>query len=210
VKAVSAIVLAGGRSSRFGTDKLAARIDGRPILDHVLEAVRAVADEIVLALPPQEAGTPDRLEDRGGVKVVHDREPFAGPLAGLAGALAAATQPTAIVVGGDMPRVRPAVLEAMLAVLEPGMDAVALGVEADVRPLPLALRVEPARAAVTSALERGDRSLRSLVSALETRVLSEMAWRRLDPEADTLVDVDRPADLERASGSFERADRPLR
>jgi len=168
VTSVSAIVLAGGRSSRFGTDKLAAELDGRPILEHVLEAVRAVADEIVLALPPQETGAPARLETRDDVNVVHDREPFAGPLPGLAGALAAATLPIAIVVGGDMPRLRPAVLEAMLAALEPGRDAVALGIEDDVRPLPLALRVEPARAAARRAVERGDRSLRALVGALET------------------------------------------
>ena len=37
---VAAIVLAGGRSSRFGRDKLAEPVDGRPLLDHAIDAVR--------------------------------------------------------------------------------------------------------------------------------------------------------------------------
>ena len=41
--AVSAIVLAGGASTRFGRDKLAEPVDGRPLLHHAAEAVAAVA-----------------------------------------------------------------------------------------------------------------------------------------------------------------------
>ena len=50
--AVFALVLAGGASSRFGSDKLAATLDGRPLLHHALEAVAAVADRIVLVVAP--------------------------------------------------------------------------------------------------------------------------------------------------------------
>jgi molybdopterin-guanine dinucleotide biosynthesis protein A len=41
---ISAIVLAGGRSSRFPGDKLAAELDGRSLLARAIEAVRPVAD----------------------------------------------------------------------------------------------------------------------------------------------------------------------
>ena len=45
---VSAVVLAGGRSVRFGRDKLAEPIDGRPLLHHAIDAVRPVAPEIIV------------------------------------------------------------------------------------------------------------------------------------------------------------------
>ena len=45
VKRIGAIVLAGGRSSRFGRDKLAESIDGRPLLDRAVEAVGVTCTE---------------------------------------------------------------------------------------------------------------------------------------------------------------------
>jgi hypothetical protein len=98
----------------------------------------------------------------------------------------------------------------MLAALEAGVEAVAIGVDADARPLPLAVRVEPARALASRLLERGDRSLRVLVAGLETRVLAEADWRVLDPDADTLRDVDRLEDLRAATTAIGRSDRRLR
>ena len=52
-----AIVLAGGRSARFGTDKLEARIGGRSILDLAIAAVQAVATDVVVCASPD--GTPN-------------------------------------------------------------------------------------------------------------------------------------------------------
>ena len=52
----SPIVLAGGASSRFGSDKLAAPLDGRPLLHHALDAVAAVADHVIVVVGPGQAG----------------------------------------------------------------------------------------------------------------------------------------------------------
>jgi molybdopterin-guanine dinucleotide biosynthesis protein A len=55
---------------------------------------------------------------------------------------------------------------------------------------------EPALAAARARLASGrDRSLRGLLAALRTRVLDEPAWRLLDPEGVSFVDLDDPADL---------------
>ena len=48
---VAALVLAAGASSRFGSPKALAQFEGRPLLEHVLDAVReAGIDEIVVVL----------------------------------------------------------------------------------------------------------------------------------------------------------------
>ena len=49
---VTGIVLAGGRSTRFGGDKLAAEIGGRPLLHLAIEAVAGVVDEVVVVVAP--------------------------------------------------------------------------------------------------------------------------------------------------------------
>ena len=195
---VSAIVLAGGRASRFGSDKLVAELNGESLLDRAISAVRQVADEVIVV---------GRAVADPEVRHVPDTEPFAGPLAGLAAALNHAHGPLAMVVGGDMPRLAPGVMTLMLASLgvDPSIQAVTLArpsrdEPADVPPrqvLPMALVVQEARDAARAALAVADRSLVSLLDRLASAEIAASEWLRLDPEANTLLDVDTTADLER-------------
>ncbi|HEV8401519.1 MAG TPA: molybdenum cofactor guanylyltransferase [Candidatus Limnocylindrales bacterium] len=188
---LSAIVLAGGRSSRFGRDKLAEPIDGRPLLDHAIEAVRPVATRILVVVAPDAA--PPVPAD---VSIVHDPTPFDGPLAGLLAGLRAATDPVALAIGGDTPGIVVAVVDSMLAALDSAaVDAVVLEHDGRARPLPIVLRREPALAAATLLFAGGERRLRAIIEALPTHVIPEHAWRSLDPDAVTLRDIDTPADL---------------
>lgn len=204
---VSGIVLAGGRSSRYGGDKLAATIDGRSLLELAIAALSPIAAEIVVVLAPTDerdlrpgvdaaAAAGDRAAPP--IRGVRDPEPFGGPLVGLLAGLEAATEPLALVVGGDMPSLEPAVLGLLvrsLAATESGPDAIVLSRGTDPRPLPMAIRTGAATDAARRLVGDGERRLRSLPIALRMRILSEGEWRPLDPAARTLVDVDRPGDL---------------
>lgn len=211
---VSAIVLAGGRSSRFGTPKLEAVIDGVTILEHVIRAVAAVASEIVVALPADPAASEPTFGEVPGdpvIRFVRDPEAYGGPLVGFATALGAAAGARSIVVAGDMPRLRPAVLQAMLDRLGPTTDAngqaspeaIVLTSDGEARPLPVALRIDAARRAVTASLGAGERSLRALLARLAVEELASEAWRALDARGETMIDIDVPADLD-ALGPADR------
>ncbi len=191
--AASAIVLAGGRSARFGRDKLAEPIDELSLLEHAIRAVSAVAGEIVVVgrAGGEAAG---RLP---GVRYLPDPEPFGGPLVGLRAALEVAGEPLALVVGGDMPTLHPDVLTLLLRTLVAGDDWVAARLVHRGRrqPLPMALRVGAATPHAVALVGAGERSLQALFTGLATRDLREVEWRALDPTAATLRDVDRPEDL---------------
>ena len=217
-----AIVLAGGRSRRFGADKLAARLsDGRTILDHALDAATDVATEIVLVLAPG-AAPPEGL--LAATRIVFDPEPFGGPLVGLLAGLEASSAGIVLVLGGDMPAVEPAVLRLLAAALDHDDRADAAALEAGARagrdtdvpdgqthvaPLPCALRRVPAIGATRAALAAGDRRLRACLERLASTTVAAVDWRRLDPDGRTLFDVDDPSDLERllASGRRRRGSR---
>jgi molybdopterin-guanine dinucleotide biosynthesis protein A len=197
-----AIVLAGGASSRFGGDKLAAELGGRPILQHTVEAVDAAASPVVLVLAP-DAPIPAWAAAVGRSPVIaRDAETYGGPLVGLAAGLAALHEAapdvaTALVVGGDMPALVPAVLELLAATLEadPALGAVTLAADPPAI-LPLAVRVAAAVAATAAILGgQGKRSLRALLAAVPSAVVPEAEWRALDSAAATLRDIDTPADL---------------
>ena len=192
----AAIVLAGGRASRFGADKLAAPLaDGRSVLSHAVTAVSAVATSVVVVLAP-DAERPTGLPDT--VSVVRDRQGYAGPLAGLAVGLEAIVEEIVIVVGGDMPVLEPAVLRRLveLVAVDPAIEAAQLESER-ASPLPCAMRREPARGACGRARAAGDRRLRGCLERLATATVPTHEWRALDPGGRTLVDIDDPADLAR-------------
>jgi molybdopterin-guanine dinucleotide biosynthesis protein A len=192
---VTGIVLAGGRSSRFGSDKLLAEVDGRSLLELAVEAIAAVATDIlVVCAPDDERPLPNAAVP---VRRVADPEPFGGPLVGLRAGLEVASEPIVVVVGGDMPSIRPEVLTLLIRTLtlRAGMDATVLATRGRLVPLPAALRTGAASDHVGRLVGDGERRLRSLFERLPTRILDDGEWRPLDPAGDTLRDVDRPEDL---------------
>lgn len=197
---ITGIVLAGGRSTRFGGDKLAAEVGGRPLLHVAIEAVAAVADEVVVVVG---ADAPDPVLPADvpvPVIVARDAVPGQGPLAGLAAGLASASHPLALLVGGDQPALRPELLRELQRGLTPGatgppLDVVGLEEDGRLRPLPVALRVATVRLAVAVALAGGTRSLVGLFGRLRSGTLGPERWRELDPAGDSLRDVDTRDDL---------------
>lgn len=187
-------MLAGGRSTRFGSDKLAAIYRGIPLLHHAVLRLGEVCAEVVVVIAP---GAPEATMPIGAnARSVHDAQEGEGPLAGLLSGLEGAPTELALVAGGDMPDLSTAVLLEMLRVAgEASVDAVALQDGDRFRPLPNLVRVVPARDAAHALLHAGDRSLRSLLQALRTAVVDEPTWTALDPSRGTLHDVDEPGDL---------------
>jgi molybdopterin-guanine dinucleotide biosynthesis protein A len=198
---VSAVVLAGGRASRFGTSKLDADLGSRTVLDRTIEAVSRVSAEVIVVGRSMPTGSsPAGSSPAIDARFVEDRAPFEGPLAGLIEGLRRATREIVVVLGGDMPLARPALLTRMVADLaaNEGIEATVLEEGGARRPLPVALRRLPALRAAQAADDSGERSLRQLLARLRVETVAESAWREIDPHAETLFDIDTPADLERA------------
>jgi molybdopterin-guanine dinucleotide biosynthesis protein A len=197
VPAASGIVLAGGRSSRFGADKLVAPYRGARLIDRAALALAEVTTEVVVVVPPgREAPmSPDLVADRR-FRIVHDPEEFGGPLVGLLAGLERVGEPLALLAGGDMPTLVGAVLGAMLRALDLSeADTLALDYRGRPQPLPLAARVGASTSEVRRLLAAGERSLRALLAGRGLARLAEIDWRPLDPSAETLRDIDLPGDI---------------
>ena len=193
---VCGIVLAGGRSSRFGADKLAAMVEGRPLLEAAIAGVAAVASDIIVVIAP---GDERVLPGGPSVRAIVDPESFGGPLVGLLAGLEATAQPLVVVAGGDMPSLSAAVLGLMLRSMTTADDAfgaVILERLGRRQPLPAVVRTGSAIELARQLVAHGERSLRSLFERLPTRTLEEGEWRPLDPDGATLRDIDRPSDLD--------------
>lgn len=189
-RSVGAVVLAGGRSQRFGRDKLTEEFEGRSLLHHAIASVQELTDEVVMVAPiGGEPPVPD------GVRVVNDDRPFEGPLVGLVVGLGALKTDQVLVIGGDMPGLQPAVAEALLEEVRSGGAACVLEHAGRARPLPLAVGREVALRTAAELVDGGERRLRALTDALEAVVIPESVWLALDPQARSVLDIDTPADL---------------
>lgn len=135
-----AVVLAGGTSRRFGTDKLAHPVEGRPLLDHTLAGLPDDVD-VLLVGPP-------RPTERA-VTLVREDPPGGGPTAGLVAGLRQALADGAAVVlvlPGDAPGAG-AGAEVLREVLLRGGHEAVLGVDVDGQEQPLQLALRRAAAA---------------------------------------------------------------
>jgi molybdopterin-guanine dinucleotide biosynthesis protein A len=196
----SAIVLAGGRSSRFGAQKLAIAIDGTPLLHRALGAVAQVCDEVLVVGSPD--GLPVGLPAELGTRLVtvSDERPFEGPLSALIQAARIASHERLLVVGGDMPWLRPALLRRLLAFPD-SCEGACLWAEDRRQPMPLATLRSSILGRGADMVESGERRLRRFTAALDVEVIPEVEWRALDPDAHSLRDIDRPEDLEEDAGA---------
>jgi CTP:molybdopterin cytidylyltransferase MocA len=200
---VVAIVLAAGASRRFGSPKLLAALNGRPMLQHTLDAVAAAdLDDVVVVLGEGARDVEQAIAWRGERRALNPR-----PQDGLSSSLrigldAAAEDPTAeavLVVLGDQPALRPEVVAAVLAGAEASdRPFVRVRYAGDDAPNPVLVR------RVAWALAAGLDGDHGLGPLLDRRpdLVAEV------PVAGRNPDVDTPADLAALAAPADVAGRP--
>ena len=101
----TAVVLAGGRSSRFGSNKLLFKIGGSTMLEWVLRAAyKSEANEIILSVKPSsELNISGEFRDK--LKIVSDEIEDYSPLVGIMSAARAASNEGIVVIPADSPLV---------------------------------------------------------------------------------------------------------
>lgn len=192
--ATAGLVLAGGRSSRFGGEKAAALLGGRPLLGLALGHLdRNCAAAAVSAAQGSEA---EALARGWGVPVLHDpdgapRGPLAGICAGLAWAQARGAAALAV-LPCDLPSVPPDLFDRLLGALQAG-DGAAVARTADgLQSLCLVLR--PAQHAPLAALlQAGEHpAVHAWLAAVGAREV-------FFPDAEGFANINTPEDLRRAA-----------
>ena len=115
---VGGLVLAAGSSSRFGSPKAIAELEGRPLLQHVLDAAAAADLQPVIVVLGESAPAIERRIRWRTERRIRNPDPARGLSSSLRDGLAdlSAIAPTvdAVVLLGDQPRTSPAVIRALV------------------------------------------------------------------------------------------------
>lgn len=187
MKAVSAAVMAGGKSRRMGTDKAWLDVgDGRPIVQRVIDVARDVADEVFLVANDEKFRTL-------GLRVVPDRFPDGGALGGIATGIGAATHDRVLVIACDMPFLRADVLRYLVDQAE-DVDAVVPRIGGEHETLH-ALYTKACLTPIERALEAGKMRVISFFPDVRVRTLGEDDLRLFDPDLRSFTNVNTPEEL---------------
>ncbi len=206
--AVTAVVLAAGAGSRFGGGKLLAPLEGRPVLQHVLDALAAAGiDDVVVVLGDDAAGVEAAVRWRSERRVCNP-DPARGLASSLQVGLAAAGEGSvvppeaALIVLGDQPELRREAIEAIVAAGD-GTHAIVPQYEHDRGRNPVLL---PAGLWSVALGLTGDQGLGGWLAAHPEQV-REVPLAGANPDIDRRADLAELAWARRVRANREQVDR---
>jgi molybdopterin-guanine dinucleotide biosynthesis protein A len=183
----SAVILAGGKSSRMGRDKAWLPLDSQTLLARQIELVRGLAPADIFI-----SGRADTDYRSLGCPVLTDEFADAGPLAGIAAGLKAASAPLILVLAVDLPHMSADVLERLLAASEPERGVVPR-LAGQIEPL-AAVYPGVSAALANAQLTTGRLAVRDFAARCEQTGL--VRYRDLPPElTGSFANWNSPADL---------------
>jgi molybdopterin-guanine dinucleotide biosynthesis protein A len=186
----TAIVLAGGRSSRMGTPKALLLFDDEPLIVHIVATLQRMFAEVVVV------GAPGQDLPSMPVTTIRDEVPYQGPVGGIFYGLTAAGRETAFVTSCDSAFLSVDLISHLVSQISEH-DVVVPHWQGRFQPLQAVYRrsVLPLLAA---QLERGELRPVHLFDKVRTRRIDEEEIRRFDPEGWSFFNMNAPEDYAEA------------
>ena len=183
---VEAFILAGGASSRMGTDKSQLLIENQTFVERITTTLLTITDSVRLV----------GARDNSQLPTVPDVYAQWGALGGLHAAVSACRRDWAIIVACDLPFVTSDLLR-RLASLRENYDAV-VPIQQDGRPQPLCAfyRAETCATRATELIEAGRRRPLDLLDSVNTRWIDFAELANLDQAERFFVNINTPDDYD--------------
>jgi len=178
----SAIILAGGSSTRLGYDKGLKPLAGKPLVSYAVDALRLLVDEVILVVGSDAQRGSYRSSLPASVKVTVDMYPGGSPLVGLITGLTEARDDYALVTGCDMPFISPGPVELLFSRGESRDGAVFLKPNGWIEPLLAVYRVDTCLPEAIRLLRAEDLRIRMVLRNLRDVAYVPASSLSVDPE----------------------------
>ena len=188
------VILCGGQSSRMGRPKAWLPVGGETMLARVVRLLGEVVSPLVVVAAPEQELPPIPAD----ILIVRDPEKGRGPLVGIAAGLSAlmGKADAAYVSSCDVPLLRPAFVRRMIDLLG---DHIACVPEVGGYRHPLAAVYRVEVAAIAAELLAADKLRPAfLFERVATRVVRAEDFAEVDPEGESLRNLNTPEEYERA------------
>ena len=188
---MTGIVLSGGESRRMGTDKAFLKVDGAPMIEHVLQSLRSVVSRIIIVTNRPESYAAYDAE------VVIDACNKRGSLVGIYSGLLRSKDDYNLIVACDMPFLNSRLLSYMANQAD-SYDIVLPRVGEFVEPLH-AIYHKRLTTIMDRHIKRDQLQIRGIFSGLKIRYITEEEIDRHDPERRSFINLNTPNEYKEAT-----------
>lgn len=163
-KNITGIILAGGKSSRMGTDKGFVLYKGKPFIQHVLEAIKPLVDTVIIVSDNTDYDVFNTIRINDSIK-------NAGPLAGLYTGLNYSKTAQNLVLSCDVPIISTEVLEKLVNAISSDFDIVQLKSKNKTMPL-LATYHKECAATFLALLKNDERRMTAAINRFKVKTIA--------------------------------------
>ncbi|HJX10909.1 MAG TPA: NTP transferase domain-containing protein [Candidatus Binatia bacterium] len=196
IRNASAVILAGGKSSRMGQPKALLPFDHEPLIVHIVRALKSMfAEAVVVAAPDQELPPLSAL-------LVRDEVAYQGPVGGIYYGLKAAGGDFCFVTSCDVAFTNLSLISYLISHIS-NYDVVVPFWQERFQPLHAVYR-RSVLPLLKEQLERGELRPIFLYDKVRTRKVHADEIRRFDPEGLSFFNINTPEDYEEALKRWER------
>lgn len=187
---MTGIILAGGENRRMGVDKAFLVIDGRPLIEHILNLFSMLFTRTIVV-----TNTPERYLSYD-VEVTRDTLDIRGPLTGIYSGLLKSSDEYNFISACDMPYLNPRLISYM-GEIAAGQDAVVPQFDEYLEPLHAVYRrgILPF---IEMQVRKQDRRIRGLFEHIQVRYVTEEEIVRFDPLKRSFINLNTPMEYKEA------------
>jgi len=191
---ISCIILAGGKSLRFGHDKILEKFGSSSLLEQVISHTDPLSKEIIIVTAKERNFA--QLASHPKVKVATDIFPGQGSLGGIYTGLVKSKSFYNLVVAADMPFLNEELLRYMMKVAD-GYDYTLPKINNWYEPLH-AIYTKNCIEPIKTILEQGKKVIIELFSYVKVRYIEAAEVERFDPQHLSFFNINTLEDMEKA------------
>jgi len=191
---ISCIILAGGKSIRFGHDKILEKIGSTSLLEQVISRVDSFSKDIIIVTAKERSFA--QLANYPKIKIASDIFPGQGSLGGIYTGLVKSDSFYNLVVAADMPFLNEKLLRYMIEVSD-GFDFVLPHINNWFEPLH-AIYSKNCIVPIKSILEQGKKVIVELFNYVKVRYVEAEEVDRFDPRRMSFFNINTREDLDLA------------
>jgi len=196
----SAIILAGGFSRRFGSDKGLVVLANKPLVVHVIDRISPVVDEVLMVVSSeaQKQNFEPILENKA--KLIIDKDDSQSPLIGAITGFETAKGEYSVLLPCDTPLISTKIVQFFLDLCTNRSAVIPRWPSGYIEPLQAVYHTKSALTAAKNALAEGNMNMQSMIDDLMgVRYVSTMVLEQMEPELVTFFNVNTPQDLQKAA-----------
>ena len=190
----SIFILAGGKSTRMGSDKAFLELDGLPLIDRVLALARTVSEMVSIV--------GERAKFSEFAPVIEDVYPSHGPLGGIHAALASSQADCNLILGIDLPFLTAPLLRYVRSEAQASGATVTVPFASGHYHTLCAVYRKEFASVAESALQSGKNRIDTLFAGVPVRLLEEAELTQAGFHASIFRNVNTPEDWEQAKQEF--------